>query len=147
MRAILLHIAALLLLAPMVSAQNYIGVHKDAVRQFVPDDFPGFVLDAEGRVNHRSFVKFVDLRQEQTLLFVFDLNEICVSMSRMYNTWLYDKLLNNLNHSYLYLGSNTWIEDCNGQQFEIRLKRNEWYVTVVTRRRKQTAQPQLTFSN
>ena len=81
------------------------------------------------------------------MLFVFDLNEICVSMSRMYNTWLYDKLLNNLNHSYLYLGSNTWIEDCNGQQFEIRLKRNEWYVTVVTRRRKQTAQPQLTFSN
>lgn len=140
MRALLLYIA-LILLAPLGYAQNYIGVHKDAVRRFVPNDFAGFVLEYEGNANSRTFIKFVDAVQEQTLIFVFDPNDICVSMSRMYNTWYYDKLHKSLQLSYLYLGSNTWLDERNGQQYEIRLKRNNWFVTVVTRRHKPAEHP------
>lgn len=118
--------------APMVLEQCYIGTHKDMVHQFVPQEQRGFVFDTEVQVRQRSFIKFVDAAQEQTLLFVFNSEGLCTSVSRMYNTWLYDELHDELKRRYRYAGGDTWLDDVH--QMEIRLKRNEWFITVEMRR-------------
>ncbi|MBQ9470158.1 MAG: hypothetical protein IJU72_04295 [Bacteroidales bacterium] len=119
--------------APMVLEQCYIGTHKDMVRQFVPQEQQGFVFDTEVQVRQRSFIKFVDAAQEQTMLFVFDSEGLCTCVSRMYNTWLYDDLLGELKRRYRYAGTDLWFDDA--LQLEIRLKRNDWFITVEMRRR------------
>jgi hypothetical protein len=113
--------------------QNYIDMHKDDIRKLTPKEHKGFVFEKEVENGDRSFIKFVNVIDEQTLLFMVDSKGICTSVSRMYNTWLYDQIHKDLKKNYRKKGSDTWIERKEGKEYEIKLKRGEWFITVTTR--------------
>lgn len=113
--------------------QNYIGMHKDEILKQTPKDFNGFVFEKEVSNANKSFIKFVNTYDEQTLLFMINENGYCTSISRMYNTWLYDQIYKELSKKYKKKGPLTWIEKTGNKEFEIKLKRGEWFITVTTR--------------
>lgn len=113
-------------------AQNFIGQHKDEIRKNVSTAYPGFVFDKEVENGKKSFIKFVNTFDEQTLLFILDEKGYCTSTSRMYNTWLFSQVKNDLNKKYTQKDSLTWLEYSNDKVYEITLKKGEWFITVST---------------
>jgi len=108
-------------------------MHKDDIRKLTPKEYKGFVFEKEVENGDRSFIKFVNVIEEQTLLFMLNEKGICTSVSRMYNTWLYDQVQKELKKNYKKKGSDTWIESKDGKKYEIKLKNGEWFITVTTR--------------
>ncbi|MGE0076486.1 MAG: hypothetical protein AB7S48_01350 [Bacteroidales bacterium] len=108
-------------------------MHKDNIRKLTPKEYKGFVFEKEVENGDRSFIKFVNVIDEQTLLFMVNQKGICTSVSRMYNTWLYDQIAKELKRDYEKIGSDLWKETKDGKEYEIKLKQGEWYITVITR--------------
>ncbi|BDX39153.1 hypothetical protein CYCD_25080 [Tenuifilaceae bacterium CYCD] len=113
--------------------QNYIGIHKDDIKKLTSKEYKGFIFEKEVKNGDRSFIKFVNVIDEQTLLFMLNQEGICTSVSRMYNTWLYDQVVKELKENYKKVGSDTWTEVKDGKEYEIKLKHGEWFITVTTR--------------
>jgi len=118
-------------------AQNFIGQHKSEIRKNVREAYPGFVFDNEVENGKKSFVKYVNTFEEQTLLFILDESGFCTSTARMYNSWLFAKVKKDLDAKYKPKDSHTWLDYSNGKIYEIDLRKGKWYFTVITRPKKQ----------
>jgi len=114
-------------------AQNFIGDHKEDIRKNIRTIYPGFVFEKEILNGNRSFIKFVNTFEEQTLLFILNEQGYCTSISRMYNTWLYRQVRDDLNKKHKQIDSLSWVDSIGSEKFEIKLKKGEWFLTVVTR--------------
>jgi len=125
--------AALATLAFSSQAQNYIGLHKDIIRDKVKKELPGFAFTKEVKNSNRSFIKFENGFEEQTLICMLSSEGVCTSMSRMYNTWLYNRLRDELLRKYGESANSIWYEEVNGTIYEIELVKGQWFVTVITR--------------
>ena len=117
-------------------AQNFIGLHKQEIRQKVKEAYPGFNFDKEIENGKKSFLKYVNTIEEQTLLFILDENGICTSTARMYNSWLFSKIKGELDKKYKRKDSLTWQDFINGTEYEIFIKKGNWFFTVITRPKK-----------
>lgn len=115
------------------AAQNYIGLHKDEIRTRVKKELPGFYFAKEVESGDRSFIKFENTFEEQTLIFRLNQKGNCTSVSRMYNTWLEDKIRAQLDASYGKGTGNHWYFTSDGKRFEVVLKQSDWYLTVITK--------------
>jgi len=125
-----------LLLSLSLSAQNYIGIHKDEIVKRLSKEYKGFFYEKEVRVDDRGFIKFVNTLDEQTVLCMINSKGVCTAVSRMYNTWLYDKVVNELNSKFQPYGKNKWLEDINGRKFTYTLIKGKWFLTVTIRPQK-----------
>lgn len=114
------------------SGQNYIGLHKDEIRERVRQEQQGFVFTKEIENGDKSFIKFENTFEEQTLLFVLNAKGYCTSVSRMYNTWLFNRVKTDLDSKFTPAGDQRWIENLQGKEFEVLLRKSEWFITVVT---------------
>jgi hypothetical protein len=117
-------------------AQNFIGQYKLDIRKNVKQAYPGFYFDKEVENGKKSFLKYVNSFEEQTLLFILDEKGYCTSIVRMYNTWLFSKVKKELDSKYKSKGSLTWIDHSDGKDYEIILKKGDWFITVITRLKK-----------
>lgn len=117
-------------------AQNFIGQYKQEIKSKIKQTFPGFVFDKEVVNGKKSFLKYVNTYDEQTLLFILDEKGYCTSMARMYNSWLLDDLKKQLDSKYKKKGSLTWLDYSNGKVYEIKLKKGDWFITVITQVKK-----------
>lgn len=131
-----------LLLAPVLflcfsgTSQNYVGLHKDEIKQRVKQELPGFAFTKEVFNNERSFIKFENAFEEQTLIFMLNANGYCTSVSRMYNTWLFNRIRDELITKYGKSRSMKWEEVKDSKKYEIELVKGQWFITVVTRPKK-----------
>lgn len=114
-------------------AQNFIGQHKQDIRQNVKQAYPGFNFDKEIENGKKSFLKYVNAFEEQTILFILDENGYCTSIARMYNTWLFSQVKRDLDAKYKSKDSLTWLDHSNGKDYEIVLRKGKWFITVITR--------------
>ena len=117
-------------------AQNFIGQHKQEIRKNVKQAYPGFNFEKEVVNGKKSFLKYVNTFEEQTLLFILDEKGNCTSMARMYNSWLLTQVKKDLDSKYKSTGSLTWLESSAGKEYEIVLKKGKWFITVITRPKK-----------
>jgi len=131
-----LAVASLVLLSVLGYGQNYIGLHKDEIRVKVNMELKGFAFAKEIFNYDRSFIKFENTFEEQTLIFMLNAEGYCTSVSRMYNTWLFNRLKEDLTAKYGKSKNLKWIEVVEGKKYEVELVKGEWFVTVVTRMKK-----------
>jgi hypothetical protein len=129
-------IISLFLIALSGLGQNYIGLHKDEIKVKVKKELEGFVFANEVFNNNKSFVKYENTFEEQTIIFILNSQGYCTSVSRMYNSWLFNRLNDELTLKYGKGKSFKWIEEKEGKKYEIELKRGQWFVTVITRVKK-----------
>lgn len=134
LRSLLLVI--LLIISFSGNSQNYVGLHKDEIQQRVKQELPGFAFTKEVFNNERSFIKFENAFEEQTLIFMLNANGYCTSVSRMYNTWLFNRIRDELITKYGKSRSMKWEEVMDGKKYEIELVKGQWFITVVTRPKK-----------
>lgn len=116
--------------------QNYIGLHKDEIKEKIRLEHAGFVFSKEVYNEDKSFIKFENTFEEQTILFVLNAQGNCTSVSRMYNTWLFNKVKEDLNKKYGESKKLIWIEQKDDKNFEVELRKGEWFITVITRPQK-----------
>ena len=116
--------------------QNFIGLHKDEIKTRVEHELSGFVFAKEIFNYDRSFIKFENTFEEQTLLFMLNAEGYCTSISRMYNTWMFNKLKQELIEKYGKDKDQKWAYKKDGKKYEIELVKGEWFVTVITRNKK-----------
>jgi len=114
-------------------AQNFIGQYKQNIRENARQAYPGFNFDKEIENGKKSFLKYVNSFEEQTILFILDEKGYCTSIVRMYNTWLFSQVKRDLDSKYISKDSLTWIYQSNGKDYEIVLKKGKWFITVITR--------------
>jgi hypothetical protein len=126
-------IVSLAILAFTSQGQNFIGLHKDIIREKVKKELPGFAFTKEVLNNNRSFIKFENGFEEQTLIFMLNSEGVCTSVSRMYNTWLYNRLKDDLLKKHGEGSNSIWYEEINGKTFEIELVKGQWFITIITR--------------
>lgn len=119
-----------------VRSQNYIGLYKDTIKVLVPESFPGFVFAKEVSNYDKSFIKFENTYEEQTILFVLNEDGYCTYVSRMYNTWLFNKLKDELSKKYGDSKNLIWNQTKDGKSYEVELRKGKWFVTVITRPKK-----------
>lgn len=117
-------------------AQNFIGQHKQDIQKNIKQAYPGFYFDKEVENGKKSFLKYVNNFEEQTLLFILDENGNCTSMARMYNSWLFSQIKKDLDSKYKSKDSLIWIDHSDGNDYEIALKKGKWFITVITRLKK-----------
>jgi hypothetical protein len=99
----------------------------------VKQAYPGFNFDKEIENGKKSFLKYVNAFEEQTILFILDENGYCTSIARMYNTWLFSQVKSDLDAKYKSKDSLTWLDHSNGKDYEIVLRKGKWFITVITR--------------
>lgn len=129
-RLVTMLLCAVLVLSVSALGQNYIGLHKSLIGPKLKKEYPGFSFEKEVVNGNRSFLKYIDSANEQTLLFRLSSKGVCISVSRMYNTWLYKELVESLNTKYQKAGSNSWIERRGKRTFTLKLKKGKWFVTL-----------------
>ncbi|MBC7125755.1 MAG: hypothetical protein H5T24_09005 [Bacteroidales bacterium] len=131
--AIIFLSVAVAFLSLSASAQNYIGLHKDEIAKRMPQENKGFYFEKEVNVDDRSFLKYVNTLDEQTILFMIDTDGFCSAVSRMYNTWLYDQVVNELNSKYQQVSTNKWLEVKEGKSYDLTLIKGKWFLTLTIR--------------
>jgi hypothetical protein len=111
-------------------------MHKVEIIKKVGEVLPGFKFTKEVNNKSKSFIKFENTFEEQTLIFMLNSEGYCTAVSRMYNTWLFNRLKDELNSKYGKSNKLKWIEEREGIQYEIELIKGKWFLTVVTRKHK-----------
>jgi len=129
-------IATMLILSFTGLSQNYIGLHKDEIRKRVKEEVPGFAFTKEIYNLDRSFIKFENTFEEQTLLFMLNSEGYCTSVARMYNTWLFNRIRDELDAKYGKQKGLVWEEEKDGKKYDIELIKGEWFITVLTKTKK-----------
>lgn len=118
-----------------VSAQNFIGLHKDDVKKLMRTSNPNFILD-EGAVNKCfRYLKYVDNLGNQTLLYFLSADDVCTS-SKMMSDYMYlNETTNRFNKKYKKTGMYSWVYYDKNQKYAVQLNCEKWFFTVIIKRK------------
>lgn len=133
---ILLFIFGLLSNAAQAQPLNYIGMAKAEVIKTMQKANPGFDLDDGAKNSTYNYIKFVDKYNEETYLFFMDDNENC-SFTKLMSDYSNLKIrTDELNKYYKNAGEGKWIYVENGVVYLIELKKEEWFFTIIMKKKK-----------
>jgi hypothetical protein len=126
----------MLTFAAQAQQLNYIGMSKADIVSKMQKNNPGFDLD-EGAVNSTyNYIKFVDKYNEETYLFFMDESNSC-SFTKLMSDYSNLKIrTDELNKNYKNAGEGKWIYVENGQVYVIELKKEEWFFTIIMKKKK-----------
>jgi hypothetical protein len=114
-------------------AQTYIGKHKNEVIQLMKDNRKAFSLDEPSRNTVYNLLKFVDLNNTQTFLFVFNENDTCEYYKLIYDYSFLNEIQKELDEKYTRSEEGLWYFNDENKKFEVTLKKDEWYFSVLTK--------------
>ena len=113
-------------------SQHFIGMQKEQLIMEMKTVYPDFVIDSSS-VNHTyKYLKYIDKFNEQTLLVFLSDYDICTAtklMSDYSNLTLVKKELSN---KYKATGKDQWIYTVKGVEYLVKLKRDDWFFSVIT---------------
>jgi hypothetical protein len=129
-------ISFLLLIAGTGKSQNLIGYHSDDIKKIMRETQNEFRLNDDTKNEYYNYLKFENRFGTKTFLFFLSENDTCTYTKLMCDYSNLKETLKMLNKKYQLVNANSWIEENESNKFNISLKREEWYFTLVTRRSK-----------
>jgi len=136
MRQIAFIILGILVLQTSLLAQPLVSLKKADIIAYMRQYEPGFALD-NAMVNKKyNYLKFYDKINEETLLCFLNDNDICNLVRRMSDYSNLDLTIKKLDRDYKKTEVDKWSYTINNEEFAIELKREKWYFTLETRRKK-----------
>ncbi len=114
-------------------AQNYIGLHKDEVKQLMRENNRNFHLNTTNVNNTYNYLKYEDNISEQTMLFFLSKGDTCKYVRLMSDYSNLNDVLNNLDSKYTKSDKDTWTYTDNGKKYIVKMDEGEWYFTVTTK--------------
>jgi hypothetical protein len=122
------------ILTLQVNGQNYIGLHKDEIASLMKETQRDFKLNT-GIINKAyNYLKYEDKVNEQTLLFFLDEDDCCTCVRLMSDYTNLNDVTDTLNSKYTRTGENTWTYKEMDVVYTVRLEKEEWYFTVITKK-------------
>jgi hypothetical protein len=113
-------------------SQHLIGLNKDQVMVAMEKYYPSFSID-NTTVNHTyKYLKYSDNSSEQTMLVFLSDDDKCTATKLMSDFSNLEEVKAKLNKAYKPSGKDKWVYNLNGINYQVTLKRAEWYFTVFT---------------
>lgn len=129
-------LAGICLLVAQTKAPNFIGMPKTEIITYMKKNNPGFDLDEGAKNSTYKYLKFVDKYNEETYLFFLDEKDACTYTKLMSDYSNQKMRVDELNKNYKEAGENKWIYVEKGTTYFVELKKEEWFFTIVTKKKK-----------
>ncbi|MFC2086864.1 hypothetical protein ACFLSA_01705 [Bacteroidota bacterium] len=120
---------------PAFGSINLIGYHKNDIKDIMKSQKTGFYFNKELDNGRVRFIKYVDNYGDKTLIYVLNQADTCYYFLVMYDYSLLEEVVEQLNKTCTKEEEYIWSESLDNENYTIKLKKNEWYFTVVTRRK------------
>lgn len=119
-----------LLLSLQVSAQNFIGMHKNEIVKVMKETQKDFRLNTDVVNKKYNYLKFEDRINEQTILYFLDEDDNCTYVRFMSDYSNYNSVLDSLNNKYARKNDNTWKYTDKGNVYMVCMEKGEWFFTI-----------------
>ena len=113
------------------NGQEFIGKHKNEVKQLMSNERKDVHLDQSSRNTVYNLLKYVDILNTQTILFVFNDKDTCIFYKTVYDYSYLKKVEKELNQKYIRTGSGTWYYVSGNNKYLVTLKKEKWYFSVL----------------
>jgi hypothetical protein len=120
-----------------VSAQNFIGLHKDEIVTLMKLTQRDFKLNTDVVNEKYNYLKFEDKINEQTILYFLDQNDYCTYVRFISDYANYNSVIETLNSKYTRKNQNTWTYTDKGQKYIVSLEKEEWFFTVNSKKKEE----------
>jgi hypothetical protein len=117
-----------------VLGQSYVGKHKLTIKKEMKENHKDFYFSKEV-MGKSSFIKYEDFDGYRTYLFVLNDDGYCKYQMLMCDYSLLKTTIDSLNQNYEYKEKLIWYDYVSGKEnFVIRIKKEEWYFSVITKK-------------
>ncbi len=116
------------------SSLNYIGYNSDEIKAKMRNQDCDFYYNKEFETSKAKVIKYTDVIETKTLLYILDSGDYCKYFMIMYDYAYYNNIVKELNNNYTPTEKDVWLEEINGDKFTKFIKKEEWYFTVVTKK-------------
>lgn len=111
--------------------QEFIGKHKDEVKQIMSTERKDVHIDQSSRNTVYNLLKYIDRLNTQTILFVFDEKDTCIFYKTIYDYLYLRQVERELNQKYTKAGSGSWYFYSGNNKYLVTLKKEKWYFSVL----------------
>ena len=125
--------AVLLLLALTGTAQDFIGMQAEEIKKQMRAGHKDFALDETTRNKVYKYLKYVDGMETRTILFFLSDENICTYYRIIYESDLYNQVVQQLDSTCLKVSDTLWVQETGGKRYRKELKQHDWFFTVTTR--------------
>jgi hypothetical protein len=113
------------------NGQEFIGKHKDEVKQLMSSERKDVHIDQSSRNTVYNLLKYIDRNSTQTVLFVFDENDTCRFYKTIYDYSYLRQVERELNQKYTGISAGSWNFQSGVNKYLITLKKEKWYFSVL----------------
>jgi len=113
---------------------NFIGYNSKEIKEKMRYMDSDFYFNKEFQTAKAKVLKYTDIIETKTLLYIIDKKDYCKYFMIMYDYAYYNNIINDLNNNYTSTGKDAWLEENNGGKYTKYIKKEEWYFTVVTKK-------------
>ncbi len=114
--------------------QNFIGMTKEEIKQTMKESKKEFYFSKEVNTGKYHFLKFENMDETKTMLFMLSDEEKCKYTKLMCDYSLLKSFEDSLNSNYDYQKNMKWIDshEESEQDYLIELEKKDWFFTVKT---------------
>lgn len=116
------------------NAQQFIGKHKDDVKQIMNSQRKDVYIDESSRNTVYNLLKYVDHNSTQTIYYVFNDLDTCKFYKTIYDYSYLRKVEKELDHKYIRKSSDNWYFLENNEKYLVTLKKDKWYFSVLVKK-------------
>ena len=128
-------ISFLILLSGACKSQNLIGYHIDDIKIIMKETQNEFRLNDDTINQYYNYLKYENSLGTKTFLFFLSENDTCKYTKLICDFSKLKETLKMLSEEHQKVNENMWIEEKSGEKFTIILKKEQWFFSLITRKR------------
>src|SRR3972149_4435660 len=113
---------------------GHIGLQSDELKNIMLNQNMEFYFNKEIDLKKGKVIKYENEEKTKTLLYVFDKQNCCRYYVIIYDYIYLDEITIDLDNNHEKIDDNIWIENLNDQKFEIILKKEDWFFSIITKK-------------
>jgi len=121
-----------LILIVDANSQNMLGFSKADVQKQMTSNFSKFSPSSFGISTNMNTLKYIDSKNDRTLIFYFDKSEKCEYSKMIEDMESFDARIKEFNGKYKTNGNLKWIDVKNGKNYNVRIEKEEYIFNVIT---------------
>ncbi|MGM0497549.1 MAG: hypothetical protein ACQESJ_06490 [Bacteroidota bacterium] len=116
------------------NGQDFIGKSKDEIKKMMKESKEEFYFSKEVNTGKYHFLKFENMDETKTMLFMLSDDEICEYTKLMCDYSLLKSFEDSLNSNFEYQQNMEWIDysEDTTQNYLIELEKKDWFFTIKT---------------
>lgn len=134
MSKLLLTFVLSFLLLCSLNSQILIGLKESEIVKYMEQNQKNYTLNT-GFGATPTTVKFLDTKNDRTMIFFLDNNKRCKYSKLMLDIEEWDKTMEVLNKTYTKVGDMKWNTKKDGKIYELFVEKTDWMFSIVTQQK------------